>query len=287
MIRGIERRAIFHSDGDRTDFLERLDRLVPELGFRCFGFALMSNHVHLVLRSESVGVSRLMARLNGGYARAFNLRHERSGYLFQNRFKSRRIESDAELLGVVTYVCRNPLDAGMLGSVKELERWPWTSYSALVGERPAWSFESTSETLELIADAPATAREALAARVKRERAGADTPSVWTPLAGAESVGGSVSTVQALDEVIRLASESQGVDPETLIRGSRGHAVSRARAMVAHIAVAEIGMTGRSVAAALGISPGAVTRAAERGRDLVAEAGSPRALGSAERPKSKQ
>ncbi|MCP3986313.1 MAG: hypothetical protein GY723_18185 [bacterium] len=267
MVRGIERRAIFYSDEDRIDFLGRLDRLIPELGFCCFGFALMSNHVHLVLRSGSVAISRLMARLNGGYARAFNLRHDRSGYLFQNRFKSRLIESDADLLGVVTYVCRNPLEAEVLGSVAELALWPWSSFSALAGDRLPWSFESTAETLGLIAEAPDKAREALRARVAQSDPGSTLLGGWTSMPGAQSSFPSTGDATDLDELIRVACRSQGIHPRELMDGSRVRAVSRARAIVAHLGTADLGLAGRQVAAALGTSPAAISQAAIRGRGL--------------------
>ena len=270
MVRGIERRAIFHSDADRIDFLERLDRLIPELGFRCFGFALMSNHVHLVLRSGSVGLSRLMTRLNSGYARAFNLRHDRCGYVFQNRFKSRLIESDSELLGVVTYVCRNPLEGGILGSIDELAGWPWSSFSALVGERLPWSFESTSETLGLMEATPDKAREVLRGRVARDAFAQNSAGAWTPPPGIRPTLPPIPGAPDLDELILFVCRSLGVHPSELTQGSRVRAVSRARAIVAHLAVAEHGMAGRRVAAALGTSPSAITQAVVRGRELAAD-----------------
>jgi len=108
MIRGIERRAIFVDDTDREDFLVRLARLALELGFLVFAWVLMPNHVHLVVRSAHAHISRLMSRLGTGYARRFNERHERVGHLFENRFRSRRVMDDADLLGLVLYVTRNP-----------------------------------------------------------------------------------------------------------------------------------------------------------------------------------
>jgi len=78
MIRGIEKRRIFLSDDDRSDFVERLGRLLPEEMWRCFAWALMPNHVHLVLQGTTGRLSRLMARLNTGYAKGFNQRHRRS-----------------------------------------------------------------------------------------------------------------------------------------------------------------------------------------------------------------
>ena len=99
MVRGIDRLPIFLDDADREDFLHRLSRLIPQLGFLCFAWALMPNHVHLVIRSGQVRISQLMARLGTGYARRFNERHGRVGHLFQNRFRSRCVVDDADLVG--------------------------------------------------------------------------------------------------------------------------------------------------------------------------------------------
>src|SRR5512134_2440276 len=123
MLRGIERRRIFADDSDHEDFLRRLSDLAPALGFRCFAWALMPNHVHLVLRSGQARISQLMARLGTGYARYFNERHARVGHLFQNRFRSRRVLDDADLMGLTLYVTRNPLAGGLVADLHALEQF--------------------------------------------------------------------------------------------------------------------------------------------------------------------
>ncbi len=158
MVRGIEGRRIFLGDDDRRDFVKRLDRLLPAEQWRCFAWALLPNHVHLVLQGARGGLSRLMARLNTGYARSFNLRHARTGYLFQNRFKSRLLEDEQDLMGLVLYVHRNPLGAGLVDSIEALERDPWCGHGALVGIRPPRLFESVTAALALFADRTEEAR---------------------------------------------------------------------------------------------------------------------------------
>jgi REP element-mobilizing transposase RayT len=79
LLRGIERRQIFYDDPDREDFLDRLTRQIEQGHGSCLAWALMPNHVHLVLRTGDRPLSSVMARLNGGYARRFNYRHARSG----------------------------------------------------------------------------------------------------------------------------------------------------------------------------------------------------------------
>jgi REP element-mobilizing transposase RayT len=87
MIRGIERRKIYRDDQDRQDFIDQLSVLRPETQTQCYGWALMPNHAHLLLRSDPGGISDLMRRLLTGYAVTFNHRHRRHGQLFQNRYK--------------------------------------------------------------------------------------------------------------------------------------------------------------------------------------------------------
>ena len=167
MVRGIERRSLFADDADRSELLRRLSILVPELGFRCFAWALMPNHFHLVVRSGPVRVSRLMARLGTGYARYFNRRHDRVGHLLQNRFRSRRVVDDADLIGLVVYVSRNPLEGGLVMDPGALERFRWCSAGALMGWRRPHPFEAVAETLALFDDDRARARVRLRAWLAR------------------------------------------------------------------------------------------------------------------------
>jgi len=85
--RGIEQRPIFDDD-DRDRFVERLGTVLEETATACYAWELIPNHFHLLIRTGSVPVANVMRRLLTGYAVSFNLRHRRSGHLFQNRYKS-------------------------------------------------------------------------------------------------------------------------------------------------------------------------------------------------------
>ena len=100
---------------------------------RVLAWALLPNHFHLLARSGPAGLSKLMQRLLGGYAGAFNRRHGRYGHLLQNRFKSILVEEEAYLLELVRYLHLNPVRAGLVGTVDELDRYAWTGHSRLMG----------------------------------------------------------------------------------------------------------------------------------------------------------
>ena len=263
MVRGIEGRKIFCDDVDREDFAERLDRLVPELGFLCYAWAFLPNHVHLVLQTGPVPLSRLMARLGTGYARRFNERHERSGHLFQNRFCSRIIEDDSDLLGVVLYVHRNPLDAGLVPSGGALGQFEWCGHGGLIGARPPYPFESPSKTLALLAEDPREAIHQLRCRM------AGAPSE-PPVALPTGNFGRPAAVQRrrrgrppIDHLIAETCARHEIDPTALIWGRRRRKVVAARREIVLRAAIEAGLSGCEVARALGVSEATVSRALDQ------------------------
>jgi REP element-mobilizing transposase RayT len=136
MIRGLEGGRIFQDDEDRKHFLSRVSTLVKETQTPILAWAILDNHVHMLLFSGQEGISTFMRRLLTGYALWFNRRHGRSGHLFQNRFKSIVCEEDPYLLELVRYIHLNPLRAQVVKSMEELDRYPWSGHSALVGKRP-------------------------------------------------------------------------------------------------------------------------------------------------------
>ncbi len=135
MIRGIERASIFRDDRDRGDFISRMGLLVRETGTRILAWALMKNHAHLLLFSGPAGLTHFMRRLLTGYAVRYNLRHRRSGHLFQNRYKSIICEEGAYLLELVRYIHLNPIRAAAVRNMVELDNYPWCGHAILMGKR--------------------------------------------------------------------------------------------------------------------------------------------------------
>ena len=88
IVRGIEQRRIFDDDGDRRNFVSRIAKVALESETTIYAWALLPNHAHVLVRSGPLGISKFMRRLLTGYAVYYNRRHERKGYLFQNRYKS-------------------------------------------------------------------------------------------------------------------------------------------------------------------------------------------------------
>src|SRR5262249_48817928 len=110
--RGNDRQVIF-DDSLRKLFLIRAAVVARRHGWQVYGYALMSNHFHLVLRIAGAGLSHGMCELNGGFARASNAHFARIDHCFGRRFWSTHLETDSHLLESVRYATWNPARAGV------------------------------------------------------------------------------------------------------------------------------------------------------------------------------
>ena len=146
--RGNDKSAVFTSDEDRRRFLALLGVVVERYGWRLYAYCLMENHYHLALRTPEPNLGAGMGRLNQLYVQWFNQRHDRSGHLFERRYWSSVLESDAHQLAVIRYIAANPVRAGLCQRPRE---WPWSSAQATVGLVPTPSFLDVGWVLDQFA----------------------------------------------------------------------------------------------------------------------------------------
>lgn len=132
MMRGIEKGTIVQDGIDRTEFLKRMGTLAQITQTPLYAFALMNNHVHILLKSGPLGLASYMRRLLSGYAQYYNRRHNRVGHLFQNRYKSIICEEEAYFDKLVAYIHLNPLKAGLVETLEALASYPWTGHAVIM-----------------------------------------------------------------------------------------------------------------------------------------------------------
>jgi len=154
VVRGIERGLLFRDDTDCADFVARLAQVVHRTGLVVLAWALLPNHLHLLVRTPSASRGRpytpvlptAMRQLLTGYAGAFNRRHKRVGHLVQNRYRSTLVDEETYLVELVRYIHLNPLRAGVVRGLAALAHYPWSGHSAILGhvDRP---WQATAEVL--------------------------------------------------------------------------------------------------------------------------------------------
>lgn len=312
IVRGIERRRIFRSAWDRRWCLDRLGKLIIQTGAGLYAWCLMPNHVHVLVRTGNLPLSRLMRRWVGPYASTFNRRHARAGHLFQNRFKSILVEEDRYLLELVRYIHLNPVRARLAVSLDDLDTYPWTGHAVLLGNRTCPA-QDTDFVLAHFGRTASAARQAYRSFVRATGAPADlsggglrrSTRGWEHLPHVrrgrehwthdERVLGSGEFVQAVLERSRppapphtdpasvvavlceRAAARFGVTAVQIASRSLRRPVLAARALVCHLAVTRWGFSLNAVGRSLGLSKQSVIRALDRAPAVVAGIADPEDL----------
>jgi len=129
--RGNDRIACFRDDVDRHRYLHALGEVATSSTCALHAYVLMTNHVHLLVTpSETGAVARLMQGLGRRYVAYFNRRHERTGTLWEGRYKSCLVDCDRYLLACYRYIELNPVRAGLTQHPRD---YGWSSHRANSG----------------------------------------------------------------------------------------------------------------------------------------------------------
>jgi putative transposase len=131
MQRGNERKAVFIDDEDKNRYIAVALQKKEEI--EMYAYCIMDNHVHMVIGEKESGqsIETYMKRVGITYAAYFNRKYKRVGHVFQDRFRSGSVEEERYLYGVIRYVHKNPIKAGMSDGLD----YPWSSYSWYVGRK--------------------------------------------------------------------------------------------------------------------------------------------------------
>lgn len=297
IVRGIEKRDIFLDDRDRQAFLRRLSKLLQETETDCLAWALLPNHLHLLLRPKLTKLAVLMRRLLTGYAVTFNLRHGRSGYLFQNRYKSIVCEEEPYLLELVRYIHLNPIRAGVANDMGELDYYPWCGHAVLIGTRELPG-QNTDEVLARFGQRTTGSRrryrqfvmDGISQGKRDELVGG---GLWRTLKltgheevtaydervlgsgefveqlrGEKELSDRLPTFMPLEVLIERVATFLGIRREALRQRTRGKRLAEARGIISYVAVRELGHNGAEVARSLNMSRSGVSVAAARGEETV-------------------
>ncbi len=289
--RGNNRRPIFRDDVDRKQFLEFLTRCKKQHGFRLLAFVLMSNHIHLLVETGPVPLSKTMQQLLGSYTRYFNRRHHRVGHLFQGRYRAILCDKDLYLLELVRYIHLNPVRSQI---VKDPVAYRWSGHRAYLGKQeqglvdaiPILKMmgrgvgEARRSYLDFVLDGMAKGhREDFYRTREQQLLGSEefVEEIQSKVDGVKREKSSRRRVIELDAILMAVSNSLRVSPNQILSSSQGRDASLARGLVAYLARKVDNQPGKSVADFLNRDPSVVVRMVERVEGKVQDEGRLRKL----------
>lgn len=289
--RGVNRCQIFADDQDRFFFLEKLGGIFLDTNTTCYSWVLMPNHFHLLIRAGGHPLGNTMKRLLGSYATYFNLRHRRTGHLFQNRYKSIVVEEDGYLATLVAYIHLNPYRAKIVQDLNKLNAYSWSGHLPLIG-KAGYPWQDTNFVLDFLGGRKAYL-DYLLSTAGREQPDLDGGGLYRSLgltAGQEipkAESGSFDTRilgsadfaldildrfentgmklgrPALSVLMEAVCNQLVVNKEELTGRSKTKNLSAARGICAALAKT-FGYSGAQIAGWLNITEGAVVKAVARG-----------------------
>lgn len=291
MSHGIDSLNIFETELDCTTFLSYLKHYLAKYECRCYGFELMSNHYHLILRPSGDNFSIMMRCINDCFARYINKTRGRRGYVFSNRFKSIPTRDQRYIRQLLLYIHANPLRAGIVDCVEQLEHYQWSSHGCYLHSGPgcypwvhtaylktlvggtevylnvlqdyvakdadgfdAWVVDEQCKRINDTAPAEVCAEEAQWVREKI-RLAAEQRSRRKTL---------VSKPGIIQDLLIKACEHYRVDPAGVELKSQARQVCKVVQLFCHWAIGQAGFSGVFIGRLLDKSGAAVLRAAAKG-----------------------
>lgn len=126
LIRGINQQQIFEDNEDFEKFLQVLKDCKAISEYKLFAYCLMGNHIHLLIKEEKEPIKQIVKRIANRFVYWYNIKYQRVGHLFQDRFKSEPVENDAYFITVIRYIHQNPIKAGLC---KDISSYKFSSYN--------------------------------------------------------------------------------------------------------------------------------------------------------------
>ncbi len=285
-------------DRDRESFVSRLCRELEATRTVCYAWVLMENHLHLLLRPHKLLLADFMRRLLTGHAVVFNHRHQRTGHLFQNRYKSIVCDQDAYLLELIRYIHLNPIRAGVLAGLDELFSFPWSGHREILG-KVRDPISAAEEVLQLFSTNRNAARDhyltyladglrhplPYLSRGGKQASLSLDPSLNENEIFDERILGGGAFVESLlkcrvpetvgqsldfEKVMATVLAYYQVDRKKLSWPCKERSLAKCRAVLCYVYLREMGMSGVKIGEMVALSPSGVTRAAKRGEKLLQE-----------------
>ena len=244
IVRGNQRRKTFLSDADYQAYLQRLGRYRQKFGHTVHAYCLMPNHVHLLVESSHEPLAKFMQGLQQSYSQYFNLRHRKSGHVFQGRYKAIVCQKDEYLLQLVRYIHLNPVRSGM---VKEPEQYLYSGHRAYL-EGKVTQVIDPRKVLGLMggkARYVSFVRGALKEGHREDYYDVEDQRFL----GAEGFGEKLQDEheeprakkrRPLEKVIQELADVAGVETSALKSADRSWSVSKARTMIAYVLIRQQG-----------------------------------------------
>lgn len=151
VVRGNNRRTIFHEPSDYRAFFRVLDYAHAKHPFTIIAYCLMTNHYHLLIRSPEVPLGKVMAVINRRYGDYYRWKYGATGFLYEGRYYAEKVNGPGGMLAASRYIHRNPIVTAEPLAAR-MEDYPYSSYYYYInGEEPPYPYVEVGHIIPLLA----------------------------------------------------------------------------------------------------------------------------------------
>lgn len=154
--RGNQKQKIFKETPDYDKYHQFLTIYKNRYHYALYAYILMRNHVHLLIETKEIPLSKIMQGINQSYTLYFNRKYRQVGHLFQGRYKAILCDRDEYLLSLLKYIHNNPVRAKI---AETLDQYRWSSHLAYMGKSNPLSLVNTDHVLAMFSKNKARSRE--------------------------------------------------------------------------------------------------------------------------------
>ncbi|QCX34458.1 transposase [Caloramator sp. E03] len=234
MVKSISEVPLYKDDKDKIKYLDYMKKAQEQFEFRVYSYCLMDNHAHFIIDANGADISKIMHFVNYKYAMYFNKRYERSGHLFQDRFKSLIVKDDRYLFALTAYVHFNATD--LKGYDKNPQDYRFSSLGIFLGQKTD-EFELIDDKfiLSMFSLKEATARAIYKDFVFKVKSIVDAQREEFKKEGTEYRSMRTILVRDLspDKIIELISQKFNVD-KLMLRIKRAKEAKEAKAILCFV-----------------------------------------------------
>ena len=266
--RGNQRQKIFRSPADNQKYLQLLTIYKNRYHCSIYAYVLMGNHVHILIETKDLPLSKVFQGINQTYTAYFDKTHRTVGHLFQGRYKAVLCDRENYLLALLKYIHYNPVRARI---AETLSDHPWSSHHAYVGKSNPLGVVDTDQVLRMFSENKSRARKLYRAFIE-EAGGLKKEDVYATID--QRVQGSDEFAEAvlrkyekakvkpwkkehtLDQIALGIAELQGISPDSLRSAGRTRALSAGRCLFS-LAAKDHGYKGVEIAGYLDKEPASI------------------------------
>ena len=270
MIRSIKELDLFKDNEDKVKYLSIIRKAQLKHGFKVYAYCLMNNHGHLIVDCAGADISKAMHGINLSYARYFNRKYDRYGHVFQDRFKSKVVDTHQYLVNLSAYIHNNPKD---IAAYKDnVAAYPFSSFKEYLNKTDTFGILSKSFLSKIIGLGSKDKKEAYLTLVRQSTDPETIDAVEFTNDKTEYVNHKaiITKHQSPQEVINHVAKVLNQDPQDIYVKYR-RSSGKIRALSCVFMVTFCNMSQQEICETLGnISPAGVSYLTSKGQDLLLE-----------------